>query len=398
MRTENHSFSNGDGHRLSARLDLPGVGSPRACALFAHCFTCGKDLRAVRSISEALTDLGIAVFRFDFPGLGQSEGEFSESTFSSNVDDLYRAAVYLEEVASGPQILIGHSLGGAAVLRAAPLIDSVRAVATIGAPSDPVHVTHLLAGKLDEIRERGKATVSLAKRDFLIRKEFVEDLEKVSTEDATGRLRKALLILHSPVDEIVGIDNAARIYDRAKHPKSFLSLDDADHLLTREKDSRYAARAIAAWAERYLEPDPLASETDETIVRLHGKGFRADVLSGGHRLVADEPVSLGGTDEGPAPYDFLLASLGSCTAMTLRMYADRKKWPLRSIAVRLRHEKEILEREDGTKVPRDRIHRVLELDGDLSGEQRTRLLEIADKCPVHRSLESVVEIRTRLEG
>ncbi|MDF1849696.1 MAG: bifunctional alpha/beta hydrolase/OsmC family protein [Verrucomicrobiales bacterium] len=396
MRSENHQFPNSQGHQLAARLDLPGVGKPRAYLLFAHCFTCGKDLKAVRSISEALTDLGIAVFRFDFPGLGQSEGEFSDSTFSSNVDDLYRAALYLEEIAEGPQILIGHSLGGAAVLRAAPLIESVRAVATIGAPSDPVHVTHLLAGKLDEIREKGEATVSLARREFLIRQEFVDDLEKVSTEDAAGKLREALLILHSPVDEIVGIDNAGRIYDRAKHPKSFVSLDDADHLLTREADAHYAARTIAAWAERYLTPETTDAEHGDTVVRLHGKGFRADVWTGGHRLVADEPASIGGTDAGPAPYDFLLSSLGTCTAMTLRMYADHKKWPLQSVEVRLRHDKRDETDEAGKKVRKDTIEREILVEGNLDEEQRNRLLEIADKCPVHRSLESKVEVSSKL--
>jgi putative redox protein len=391
MKTESHTFNNSAGHALSARLDLPGVGKPRAYALFAHCFTCGKDLKAILHISEALTDLGIAVFRFDFPGLGQSEGEFGDSTFSSNVDDLYRAALHLEEIAEGPQILIGHSLGGAAVLRAAPLIDSVKAVATIGAPSDPVHVTHLLSERLGEIREHGSATVSIAHRDFLIKKDFVDDLETVSMEDATVNMGKALLILHAPKDEIVGIDNAGRIYERAKHPKSFLSLDDADHLLSREKDSLYAARTIAAWSERYLDPDPVEQETEETVVRLDGKGFRSDVLTGGHRLVADEPVSVGGTDEGPAPYDLLMSSLGACTAMTLRMYADHKKLPLRAVEVRLRHEK--VEGSDG-KV--DVVTRSLLLEGNLTEEQRLRMSEIADRCPVHRTLKGEIRVETRL--
>lgn len=347
----------------------------------------------VTRISQALTELGIGVFRFDFPGLGQSEGEFGAATFSSNVDDLYRASKYLEEIAEGPQILIGHSLGGAAVLRAAPLIDSVRAVATIGAPSDPAHVTHLLASGLDEIREKGEATVELAKRDFLIKREFVEDLEKLSTEDATEQLGKALLILHSPVDEIVGIDNAAGIYMRAKHPKSFVSLDDADHLLTKESDARYAARTISTWAERYLEPAEAEDDIDETVVRLDGRGFLTDVLTGGHRLIADEPVSVGGTDQGPAPYDFLMSSLGACTAMTLRMYADHKKLPLEAVEVRLRHEKIDAK---GEKV--DLITRELILEGDLTAEQRARMVEIADKCPVHRSLESEIKVRTRLQS
>lgn len=401
MKSQSHTFLNSSGYSLAARLDLPGVGRPRAYALFAHCFTCGKDLKVVTRISQALTELGIGVFRFDFPGLGQSEGEFGASTFSSNVDDLYRASMYLEKVAEGPQILIGHSLGGAAVLRAAPLIDSVRAVATIGAPSDPAHVTHLLASGLDEIRETGEAKVELAKREFLIKKEFVDDLERVSMEDATGELGKALLILHSPVDEIVGIDNAAGIYMRAKHPKSFVSLDKADHLLTQEADARYAAQTVATWAERYLEPSDDAVDPDETVVRLDGRGFLTDVLSGGHRLTADEPTSVGGTDQGPAPYDLLMSSLGACTAMTLRMYADHKKWPLDAVEVRLRHEK--IEAKDCAdcsveegKV--DVIERELILEGDLSVDQKTRIAEIADKCPVHRSLESEIKVRTRLQS
>ncbi|MEM1442074.1 MAG: bifunctional alpha/beta hydrolase/OsmC family protein [Verrucomicrobiota bacterium] len=401
MKTESHTFENGDGHQLAARLDLPGVGLPSAYALFAHCFTCGKDLKVVTRISEALTELGIGVFRFDFPGLGQSEGEFGAATFSSNVDDLYRASRYLEEIAEGPQILIGHSLGGAAVLRAAPLIESVKAVATIGAPNDPAHVTHLLSTKLDEIREKGQASVEVARREFLIQREFVEDLERISTEEASGHLGKALLILHSPIDEIVGIENAAGIYSQAKHPKSFVSLDNADHLLTKESDARYAARTIAMWAERYLETTPKQEDPEETVVRLDGRGFRADVLTGGHRLVADEPVSVGGTDQGPAPYDFLLSSLGACTAMTLRMYADHKKWPLDAVEVRLRHEKVPAEDCAGCETSEgkvDVIERELILEGDLSVEEKTRISEIADKCPVHRSLESEIHVQTVLKS
>tara|TARA_R110000850_G_scaffold16207_23_gene50806 strand:- start:779 stop:1990 length:1212 start_codon:yes stop_codon:yes gene_type:complete len=402
MKTEALQFTNSEGHRLSAKLDLPGVGKPRAYALFAHCFTCGKDLKAVVQIAEALTGRGIGVLRFDFPGLGQSEGQFGESTFSSNVDDLYRAAVFLEDVTGeGPQILIGHSLGGAAVLRAATLMDSVRAVATIGAPADPAHVTHLLSGQLEEIKEKGEAKVSIARREFLIKQEFVDDLENTSTEEATGRLNKALLIFHSPIDEIVGIENAGRIYDRAKHPKSFVSLDDADHLLSRESDSHYVGQTIAAWSDRYLDEAESIENSDKTIVRLDGKGFRSDVLAGGHRLVADEPISVGGTDLGPAPYDLLTASLGACTAMTLRMYADHKQWPLTAVEVHLQHEKipakdcEDCETAEGEV---DVIKRVLILEGNLTEEQRERITAIADKCPVHRTLDSEVKIKTELRN
>jgi len=400
MKTERHTFPNSEGLQLSARLDLPGVGVPHAYAIFAHCFTCGKDLKAIGHISEALTALGIGVFRFDFAGLGQSEGAFGDSTFSSNVDDLYRAAVYLESIAAGPQILIGHSLGGAAVLRAAPLIESVKAVATIGAPSDPVHLTHLLADKLDEIKSSGEATVSLAKRDFLIKQSFIDDLEKVSTGEATGKIGKALLILHSPVDEFVGVENAAEIYGRAKHPKSFISLDDADHLLTKERDSKYAARTIAAWSARYLEIENPEEDPDITIVRLEGRGFQTDVLAGGHRLIADEPIEAGGTNLGPAPYDFLIASLGTCTAMTLRIYADRKKWPLKAVEVRLRHQRIDAEDCGDCESEDGQVHlidRELILEGDLTVEQRVRIAEIADKCPLHRTLEAEIKVKTHLK-
>ncbi len=380
-------------------LDLPTLGDPRAYALFSHCFTCNKDLRAVRHISEALTDLGIGVFRFDFPGLGSSEGCFSETTFSTNVDDLYRAAQYLESIAEGPQILIGHSLGGAAAIRAASLIESIRAVATIGAPADPSHVAHLLDAKREEIDTKGEATVAIAKRDFLIKKAFIDDLNAIPMEEATRQLGKALLILHSPVDETVGIENAAKIYERALYPKSFISLDHADHLLTSPKDSVYAGRTIASWTERYLTPSQDTTSEDEVIARLGKTGLRTDLLINGKAFVADEPVAVGGTNLGPTPYDFLTAGLGASTAMTLRLYANHKKWPLDAIEVKLRHDKihakdcETCETETG-KV--DLIKRTLILKGDLDEAQRARLAEIADRCPVHRTLESEVKVTTNL--
>ena len=402
MKSKNYTFPNADGHLLAGRLDLPPLGKPRAYALFSHCFTCSKELIAVHNISTALTEAGIAVFRFDFPGLGKSEGAFSETTFTSNVDDLYRAALFLEEIGEAPEIIIGHSLGGAAAIRAGSLIDSVRIVATIGAPADPTHVTHLLSSKRDEIESEGSATVSIAKRDFLIKKEFIDDLESVSMEEATRRLGKALLIFHSPVDETVGIDNAASIYGRALHPKSFISLDGADHLLSNPEDSRYVGHTIAAWATRYLEPVPAAAKApDEVVVEIGASGLCVDILANGQNLIADEPLSVGGTNLGPTPYDYLTAGLGACTAMTLRMYADHKKWQLESVEVRLRHDKihatdcEECETKTG-KV--DVIERIITLGGELDEAQRVRLLEIADRCPVHRTLESEVKVSTRLEG
>lgn len=400
MISQSHRFENSTGHELAAVLDLPPVGAPRAYALFAHCFTCNKDLRAVQNISLALTERGIAVLRFDFPGLGASGGSFEDSTFSTNVRDLVDAARFLDENADAPQILIGHSLGGAAAIRAAGLIDSIRAVATIGAPADPDHVTHLFGDRVREIRERGEATVSIANRHFTIRREFLEDVEAVSMEEATRRLGKALLILHSPVDEIVGIENAAAIYQRALHPKSFLSLDDADHLLTREADSRYVAQTIGAWSRRYLELEPeSAKESDEVVARIGQTGYDTDLLARGSLMVADEPVDMGGGNEGPTPYEYLLSALGAYTAITLRMYADRKEWPLDAAEVRLRHEKIHCDdaEECGENNRVDRIERTLVLEGDLDPEQRQRLLEIAEKCPVHRTLEQGARVRTRLE-
>lgn len=399
MRSESHHFTNGDGHRLAAMLDLPSIRCPRAYALFAHCFTCNKDLRAIRNISTALTGLGLGVFRFDFPGLGQSDGCFSETTFSTNVDDLYRAALFLEEIAEAPQILIGHSLGGAAVIQASTLIKQVRAVATIGAPADPAHVIHLLGSQKTQIETEGQATVSIAKREFLIKKAFIDDLEAVSMEEATHRIRKALLIFHSPADDIVEIDNAARIYERAAHPKSFISLDQADHMLTREEDSQYVGHTIGAWAERYLAPETKPEESGEVIARIGKKGLRTNILSNGQPLIADEPIDIGGTNLGPTPYDYLTAGLGACTAMTLRLYADRKKWPLDAVQVRLKHDKlhakdcESCETETGRV---DVIERTLVLEGDLDESQRARLAEIADRCPVHRTLESEVKMVTKV--
>ena len=387
MKTERHKFTNGDGHELDARLDLPGFCEPRAFALFAHCFTCGKDLRSAQNIAAAMTDLGIGVMRFDFPGLGQSGGRFADSTFTGNVDDLYRAAEFLSELREAPQILIGHSLGGAAVIRAGSMIDSVRAVATVGAPADPAHVLKLLGDELEEIETKGEAEVTLAGREFLLKQSFVDDIENISMEEATHKLGCALLVMHSPVDEIVGIDNAGKIYGRALHPKSFISLDGADHLLRRPEDSRYVGKTIASWAERYIEAREKTKDPEVVVARISKDGFRTDILANGQHIVADEPVSVGGTDLGPTPYDLLSSALGTCTAMTLKMYADHKKLPLEAVEVRLRHDKV-----DGIDV----FERDLIIEGDLTEEQRQRMVEIADRCPVHKTLEAEVKVVTKL--
>jgi putative redox protein len=409
-KTEKITFVGADGEsRLAARLDLP-TGEPRAYALFAHCFTCTKDIFAAGRIAEGLTAHGIGVLRFDFTGLGASEGEFANTNFSSNVGDLVAAADWLRNQRQAPRILIGHSLGGAAVLAAAGRVPEATAVCTIAAPADPAHVRRLFHGAADEIETKGEAEVLLAGRPFRIRKQYLDDIEGHKLEQAIGGMRKALLIFHGPRDQTVGIDNASRIFVAAKHPKSFISLDDADHLLSRREDAVYVADVIAAWIERYVEPAvPVADSEavptapgDAVVVTETGEGkFAQIVLVGGtHVLRADEPEQYGGTDTGPSPYDLLLAGLGACTTMTVRMYADRKKLPLERVSATLRHAKihaEDCESCESREGKIDRIEREIELTGSLDDEARTKLLEIADKCPVHRTLHSEVLVETSLK-
>jgi uncharacterized OsmC-like protein/fermentation-respiration switch protein FrsA (DUF1100 family) len=401
MRTERLEFPNAKGEKLAALLDLP-LGRPSAFALFAHCFTCGKDDLAAKRIAERLAMCGIGVLRFDFTGLGMSEGEFADTHFSSNVDDLVAAADHLRSTHGAPEILIGHSLGGAAVLAAAHRIADARAVVTIAAPCDPAHVAGLFKEQVDKIREQGEVEVSLAGRPFQIKREFLDDISEQRLTERVANLHKALLIFHSPTDDIVSIDNASRIFLAAKHPKSFVSLAGADHLLGTKSDALYVADVIAAWAERYLEAPAERSvervEAGTVLVRETGNGkFQQEVLSGAHRFLADEPVKVGGLDSGLGPYDLLLAGLGACTSMTLRLYADNKKLPLERVTVRLTHNK--IHAEDclacETKEGMvDRIDRTITFEGALDADQRRRLLEIADKCPVHRTLKSEIEIRT----
>lgn len=392
------------GSTLAARLDLP-ASSPVAFALFAHCFTCSKDTLAASRISGALTAHGIGVLRFDFTGLGSSEGDFANTNFSSNIADLVAAAEWLGRHRQAPQILIGHSLGGAAVLAAAPKVPTARAVATIGAPFDPGHVRHLLEPAITEIEAAGEAEVTLAGRKFRITKQFLDDIATQNTRERIAALRKALLVFHSPRDTTVEIENAAQIFMAARHPKSFVSLDDADHLLTRKEDAAYVAAVLAAWASRYIEqpatrPATQTSAPDMVTVAETREGrFTQEISVGRHRLRADEPAGAGGDDTGPSPYDLLLAGLGACTSMTLRMYAEQKKWPLERVTVRLKHEKIHAQdcSECETREGRiDRIEREIEVEGDLDETQRARLLEIANKCPVHRTLHSELIIPTRL--
>lgn len=395
------------GQHLAALLDLPVDGAPIAYALFAHCFTCSKDLKAVYHISRTLTRERIGVLRFDFTGLGESGGDFGDTSLLSNVQDLLAAAEFLAARFEAPQLLIGHSFGGAAVLQAAAAIPSCRAVVTIAAPADPRHVSKTLGPAAEAIAARGEAEVSIAGRPFTLRRKFLEDLEGIDPESVIRRLDRALLVLHSPLDDVVGIENASRIFQAARHPKSFVSLDQADHLLSDPADSRYAGAVIAAWARRYLAParsaDAERPAADNRITARTGPpgGLATEILVNRHSLVADEPVSAGGSDQGPSPFDLLVAALGACTAMTLRMYADRKGWPLDAATVRLRHQKihaadcSACETREGML---DRIEREIEIEGPLGPDEKQRLLQIADRCPVHRTLTSEVEIRTRLES
>ena len=404
MRYEKLTFENDQGDHLAARLDLPVDGDPIAYALFAHCFTCSKNLKAVANISRALTRQGIAVLRFDFTGLGESEGDFADTNFSSNIDDLVAAAVFLEEQHEAPSILVGHSLGGAAVLQVAHRLDSVKAVATIGAPYDPQHVEHLFEQALGEIEQQGLASVNIGGRPFTVKKQFIDDLRDQRAKDNIATLKRALLIFHSPVDTIVDIENAALIFKTARHPKSFISLDHADHLLSDAADSEYVGAVLGAWARKYIgapqeDRKHLALTDNQVVARLEGAGFRIEMLANGFPLIADEPVAVGGTNAGPTPYDYLVAGLGACTAMTLRMYADRKGWPLEAVEVRLNHQKihakdcEDCEQKVG-KI--DQIERELVLSGPLDEAQRQRIKEIANRCPVHRTLEGEVKILTKL--
>jgi len=403
MPTERITFEGHGGHPLAARLDMP-QGDHLGTALFAHCFTCSKDIPAARRIAGRLAAMGIAVLRFDFTGLGHSEGEFENTSFSSNVDDLIKAADYLADRGMPPALIIGHSLGGAAVLKAAGQIDSIKAVVTIGAPFDPEHVTHNFKSAISEICKEGMADVCLGGRPFKIAREFIEDISKAELKPAIANLKRALLVLHAPLDTVVSIDNAAEIFQAAKHPKSFVTLDEADHLISKASDAEYAAGVIAAWAARYMDLTPPAPPigAPEGVVRVREAdpdGYLQDITSGPlHHALADEPLAYGGTNRGMSPYGFVSSGLGACTSMTIRMYARRKKWPLDYVWVDVTHDKvHAQDAEVGAATQKiDSFRREIHLGGELDDAQRKRLLEIADKCPVHKTLEHSSQILTVL--
>ncbi len=401
------TFTGGRGDQLAARLERPD-GPARGAALFAHCFTCSKDLRMERQLTQALAAQGYAVLSFDFAGLGRSGGDFADSSFSADVADLLAAASYLSEAVVAPSLLVGHSLGGAAVLSAAPSLPSVRAVATIGAPADPAHVLHLLDGDLDAVRRDGSAPVTIGGRSFTIGRSFLEELEQGNPRDRIAEFTGATMILHAPRDAFVSIDNAELLYRAARHPKSFVSLDDADHLLSKESDAHYVATVIAAWAERYLPSTAPSTASNLTVehagygsggaTALNNGGFVTRLESRGFVLAVDEPAEAGGTETGPTPYDYLSMALASCTAMTMRVYADRQGWQTGELAAHVEHDRvhaadcQDCEHNSGRI---DRLVRTLKLPEDLTEEQRQALIRIADRCPVHLTLEGQLEVHTK---
>jgi putative redox protein len=398
------TFPGAGGEALAARLEMP-AGRPTAYALFAHCFTCGKDSRAAVQITRALAARGIATLRFDFTGLGGSGGDFANTHFSANVADLVAAADWLRREHRAPALLIGHSLGGAAILAAAGRVAECKAVATIAAPADADHVLHNFHAALPEIEAKGEAAVTLGGRSFTIRRAFLEDVKAQAQQDHIARLRRALLVLHAPADAVVGIDNATRIFTTAKHPKSFVSLDDADHLLSRPADGEYAAGVIAAWAQRYLPvAAPAAAEpaghADRVVVEETGAGkLQVRVQVGPHGFLADEPAALGGLGSGPNPYDLLCAALGACKSMTMRLYAERKGWPLTRAHVAVRHGRVHAADCADCETREGRVDEFtceIALEGPLDDEQRARIFEIAERCPVHRTLTGEIKIRASL--
>lgn len=402
MNLHKVNFPNHEDLVLAGRLELPANQQPHNFAIFAHCFTCTKNLLAVKNVSRALTAAGFGVLRFDFTGLGESEGDFENTNFSGNVEDLLAAAAFLKKEYTAPTLLIGHSLGGAAVIMAAAKLDEVKAVATINAPSDPEHVKNHLEQDLEKIEKEGKAQVNLSGRPFTIKKHFLDDLKKQPLKDVVKNFGKALLLLHSPQDTTVGVNNAEEIYIAAHHPKSFVSLDGADHLLSKKEDSVYAGQVIAGWASRYVfipKASTIKSKHEVAASLNLQDGFTTDMKLGNHYLVADEPESFGGKDFGPTPYELVSGGLAACTAMTIQMYAKRKKWDVQNVEVHISYNKQhAVDCEDceNDTAKIDTFTREIKLEGFLDEKQTKRLLQIADKCPVHKTLHSETQVVTTL--
>ncbi len=402
MNIHKVSFTNKDEEQLAGRLELPLNQEPHNFAIFAHCFTCTKNLTAVKNVGRALTEAGFGVLRFDFTGLGESEGDFENTNFSGNVEDLVEAAIFLEKNYRAPTLLIGHSLGGAAAIFAASKIKSIRAVAVINSPSHPSHVLHLLKNSELEINKNGKAKVNLGGIDFTIKKQFLDDLENKSLIDVVSSFGKALLILHSPQDPMVGIKNAEEIYKAAHHPKSFVSLDGVDHLLSKKEDSHYVGEVIAGWASRYVEipvQKEIKSKSKVAASLNVDDKFTTHLKLGDHYFIADEPKDFGGSNFGPSPYEFLSAGLAACTVMTIQIYAKRKKWEVENVTCHINYSKDHAVdcehcEEDSAKI--DTFTREIKLKGNLTDEQKKKLLEIADKCPVHKTLHTKTQVITKL--
>lgn len=402
MKSSKLEITNKKGYKLQAHLELPANQKPNNYVIFAHCFTCNSSFNAVRNVSRSLTNHGFGVVRFDFTGLGQSEGEFAESHFSANVDDLIAVNEYLAENFQAPTLLVGHSLGGAAVLVAASKLKNIKAVATIGAPASVSHVKHLFSHQIDDIESKGNVEVNIGGRPFAIDEEFVKDFDKTNLPEIVKSLRKPLLIMHAPFDKTVGIENAHELYHNAIHPKSFVSLDDADHLLSNSVDSEYVGNIIGTWVQRYIKPqenEMLGTNGEQLVAHLNLKedNFTTNIQTKKHSFIADEPGSIGGDDFGPGPYDFLSAGLAACSAMTVKLYAERKEWELEEVYVYVTHSKKhsddlMIDVEKPGKI--DHLSKKLKFIGNLDDTQRKKLKEIASKCPVHRTLQSEVIIET----
>ncbi|MEP5254381.1 bifunctional alpha/beta hydrolase/OsmC family protein [Winogradskyella rapida] len=404
MKSTKLKIQNRKGLTLNAHLEVPANQKPNYYAIFAHCFTCSSSLKAVRNVSRALTQNGFAVLRFDFTGLGRSEGEFADSHFSANVEDLLDVHAYMAKHYQAPGLLVGHSLGGAAVLVAASKLESVQAVATVGAPATVQHVKNLFSHQVEQTDEKGPVEVSIGGRPFVINQEFVAEFDKTNLPSLVEKLRKPLLIMHAPFDKVVGIENAETLYKTAHHPKSFITLDQADHLLTQDGDSQYVGEMIGTWAKRYfpkVENVMLNPEGEQLVGHLNiaEDNFTTSIQTKNHTLIADEPVSVGGSDFGPSPYEYLNAALAACTVMTLKMYAERKQWDLKEVYVYISHSRKhsadlnlVLEQPKYL----DHISKKLKFIGDISEEQAQRLKEIASRCPVHKTIASEVIFETEI--